>query len=345
MMHWERTVLDLRLPNSGNMGGCAYQGGEIERLLYLELTSDPRIWEFNGSLWVQRENTGLSWGYTTLLAAGPSGEVYALDYVYYWPVWEFSVRDQSRGWTSLTIPVVSTGQNSMGFVVDEARGKAILVFDPDDPGGLRTVEYDIATDTWGSSFSGPTDQAVENFQMAFDRERGKVVFYGGWTGSVPSAMGLLFELEDDETWTEITPSGAEQPAARYAVGLSPDPERGGVRMFGGGKWMGGGSFRMFGGTWNLSPGNVWTPLHAGAEPVFTDAGGAGGELARIFTDGGALQYMTARGRFATVGGESANARWLGEPADPNSEQQVMEYLADPPGPWPCPRCGPRGVVE
>jgi hypothetical protein len=102
-----------------------------------------------------------------------------------------------------------------------------------------------------------------------------------------------------------------------------------------------GAFSIFGGTWHLSDANVWTPLHSGIEPLFVDAGGDGGEVAKLSASN-ALFWHRTRGCFANWGGESANDRFYGDPPDAYSVSRFIEFLEEPPGPWPGQYCSVYG---
>lgn len=343
-LNWHRTVLDTRIANgAGNRSGGDFHTG-VNRFVWMNNAAHFEAYEFNGVLWTKRETSPVPWNYSALAVNNREDDcLYLL--TFYYSFWR---RNPDRTWTDLGgagVPPIIGDQDSWEMCVDTARNQIVVL--ANSGGVLRTFTFDVSGGSWiNHGASGITSPVLAaDWRMAFDPVIQKVVLYGGWQGFAPPYASSRIFTWDGSTWTQETPVGVEQPDARYGCGFCFDELRNGIVMYGGGRWeVVGDSFRIFGGTWLLSDGCVWSKLHEGDEPVFIDVGGEGGEVAK-YVYSNTLHWDASRGRLAIFGGESANDRFAGLPVDSFSYSRVIEYLADPPGPWPCPTCGPGGVVE
>lgn len=187
--------------------------------------------------------------------------------------------DGSQWVQRTTVPALAAcnpGPCTSAMVHDPTLARMILV---------RTNGAEIETwlsngESWTRAVTMMAPPARRNFSIAYDRERGVTVFFGGTTGM--AVFGDTWEF-DGATWSQRMP--AASPSARSEVAMAFDQLRGQVVLFGGRGEMN----TRTNDTW-MYDGTTWTELATEQRPP------------ERF--GASIAYHAARGRLILFGGEA-----------------------------------------
>jgi hypothetical protein len=201
--------------------------------------------------------------------------------------WEWD--GASGTWTERTPTGASPpARDSHAMAYDSARGKVVLFggYGGDAYPLQDTWEWDGASGTWTERT--PTDTsppARAHHAMSYDSARGKVVLFGGDTGT--STLDDTWEWDGASgTWTKRTPSGASPPArARHAMTF--DSARAKVVLFAGDT---GSSILQDAWEWEGASGTWTERTPAGASPPARSSH--------------AMAYDSARGKVVLFGGDT-----------------------------------------
>lgn len=124
-----------------------------------------------------------------------------------------------------------TARGGYAVAYDASRGRVVL-FGGDAPsGGFRSDTWEWDGTTWEDKTPlSASPPARRDHAMTYDSARGRVMMFGGKSGS----SGLLQDLWEwnGKTWANLTPS-ASKPIARSMHGLVFDGSRNRLVMFGG----------------------------------------------------------------------------------------------------------------
>ena len=130
-----------------------------------------------------------------------------------------------------------------------------------------TWAYDPATGAWTDlNPDGDEPTGRQSPAMAYDPVSGKVILFGGWSGSNWVDYTCAYDVAAN-TWTYLYPS-SDQPTARAGHSMVYDPEREQIILFGG--WDG---LDSLGDMWVYDPADgIWTDLSPGAGWLVSSTG-------------------------------------------------------------------------
>jgi len=158
---------------------------------------------------------------------------------------------------------------------------------------------------WTLKFPAASPSAREQFAMAYDAIHGRVVLFGGFTGS--SYLGDTW-VWNGTTWALQTP--AASPTARYGASMAYDAARGKVVLFGGD-----GPSGYLNDTW-VWDGTNWTEESPGSSPPVRYAA--------------TMAYDAAHGQVVLFGGYSSISGALGDTWAWNGTNWAQETPATSP---------------
>ncbi len=195
------------------------------------------------------------------------------------------VLSTSRSWASMDpVGVNPSGREAHGLAYDWTRGALVLF--GGRQGGMTPVadtwEWTPAAGWREITPAGASPAPRIEPAMVFDSRRGKVILFGGGTGT-----GVFYDDTwewDGEAWTELSPSGV-RPRGRTSHALAYDSWRGRAVLFGGNSVVG-----KLDDTWEWD-GEAWTDV--------TPAEGS--PFRRRWP---AMAFDSARGRVVLFGGET-----------------------------------------
>ncbi|HOW51115.1 MAG TPA: kelch repeat-containing protein [bacterium] len=302
---WREFPLTDLKPEARSSHAIAYDAARGKVVLFGGITSSATTndtWEWDGA-------TG-AWTDRTTVATKPperAGHCMAYDAVrgkvvlfggsrghtLYQDIWEWD--DATGTWIDRT----PTGnkpatRHHHAMVFDPVRGKIVLF------GGLNGSdryqdlwEWDGATGAWTDRTPADSNPAARSdHNMVYDASRGKVVLFGGTSGSI--TYGDLWEWDGTAgTWTDRTPTTSPSlwPTARSYHAMTYDPVRDRVLLFGGDD----GSLRQDIWEWNGETG------------AWADRTPAEHKPTARYVAAGAMTYDTVRGKAVMFGGYDGGA--------------------------------------
>ncbi len=127
--------------------------------------------------------------------------------------------------------------------------------------GIPTVNAELK---WVRTYPDPNIMVVEHHSLTFIESSGTALLFGGDRGEEPpfDYERSMYEY-DGQQWMRIRPFG-EWPEARDLCGLSYDPVRNIVVLFGGYDWAH--PFDYFGDTWEWN-GESWIEIQTNEKPL------------------------------------------------------------------------------
>lgn len=134
-----------------------------------------------------------------------------------------------------------------------------------------TWEWSTASGKWSNRTAGTAPDARSGAAMIYDSKRGKVVLFGGRSGSGYNYEDTWEWDPGTGVWTDLTNAGSH-PSGRSQFGMVYEASTGKVLLFGGGRSDanvsdGTGVVVSLGDTWELDPAtHVWTALTPTASP-------------------------------------------------------------------------------
>ena len=179
-------------------------------------------------------------------------------------------------WTNLLPRGVTN--SSMGCVYDSYRSRGVMFGGNDaDNYQVHGRTYEWNGESWQlAATNGPLARA--NHALAFDKQRHRVVLFGGWT-TPNDYCGDTWEW-DGGSWVYLAVPG---PGARANCAIAYDSQRAKTVLFGGSYYE-----TIYGDTWEWN-GNLWTNM------------GSSGPGPRIFA---AAAYDESRHRVVLFGGQT-----------------------------------------
>jgi hypothetical protein len=231
----------LSLPTSPNVGNASAAGFvfDIQRqraVLYGvspggSATPAAPLWEWDGHSWTDRTAPAArafaAMAYadrrgSALLFGGLSGSTHLGD------AWEWD----GTSWSQRATASMPNARETTAIVYDSLRDRYVLFGGgTTGVGGTSTFgdTWEFDRSNWIQRASSPSPPARSWHAMAFDRNRGRVVLFGG----VPSTSGLLGDTWEwnGSSWTSLAPAVA--PPARAIHAMTFDPVHGRTLLFGG----------------------------------------------------------------------------------------------------------------
>ncbi len=229
--------IDIVLPSAGYSPTLAVYDNAGTNELACDASSPPSITipATNTTYWIRVGGVGGSTG-TARLIINCSGPNTINGYV-----WE---------------PVSNTDPSPRydHSMVYDSTNQTVLLFGGRAPGSLFGDFYELDNNApnhpWGSaSLAGAAPPASYGHAIAFDRNRDRLVLFGGWTPTGRSNETYEYDVVN-QIWHN--PQPAIRPAARYYHGMAYDSVRGRTVLYGGSTNTG-----VSGETWEWN-GSQWT---------------------------------------------------------------------------------------
>lgn len=283
---WTRRAIRTELPPLQSPTALFYDAARSRLVLVGVFTPSPfstfeimQVWEWDGANWlprvtgtppVARSGFGISSDGTTALLFGGLPQISPeLN-----DTWVLS----GSQWIRQTPATPPPGRQNYAIAFDEGRGKTVLF-----GGLLDTVHF--LSDTWqwdGSNWTQPIPAHVpvarHDAAMAYDRKLGQLVMFGGGING-PIELGEPTDVAVDETWAWngndwIALSPAARPPARECAGMTYDPVRGRMVLFGGQSSVFQAPISLLSDTWEWD-GSNWQQR----TPTTSPPGGCGAQMA------------------------------------------------------------------
>lgn len=248
------------------------------------------------------------WGAEDGAPAGDRGSTWALN---------------GSTWTRLAATGPSPRHNAVA-VYDASRQRVVLF------GGIVGVfpSEQILSDTWewdGSNWTKVSDTGPSprvHLNMAYDRARGRIVLYGGFS------LATMTELRDIWEWTGTTWSqqAVGGPASTVARGVAYDDKAGALILFSATTGSGASTVHMD--VWN---GSVLVRLPSPAPDCVGALSPLGASLGGFFSAGWCQSANTFRSdlwngsEWSTVGGNQPSARMAHAMAYDRDRDRVVLY--------------------
>jgi cysteine-rich repeat protein len=173
--------------------------------------------------------------------------------------WEYDGVD----WTEVVTATSPGGRHSFGMAYDGGRGVTVIfagfrrVMPPSTD--AQTWEYDGLD--WVQRAPATAPPARERLVMAYDADRARVVMFGGLCSSDDACPATTWRWSGT-SWTSTTPSTS--PPTRWDSGMTYDPVRQRIVMYGGGTGAPEDSLYLDD-TWEWN-GSAWSAVAGAAQP-------------------------------------------------------------------------------